>query len=74
MYVECQMILWKDVEMNGRVMLGRALTLVIIGSLSEIKKTTISASMLMKNKKRISDIQQANLTADYMRVNLVCSR
>lgn len=38
MYVECQTTLWMDVKMNGRAMLGRALTLVIIGSLSEIKK------------------------------------
>lgn len=38
MYVECPMILLKDVKMNGRAMLGRALTLVITGSLSEIKK------------------------------------
>lgn len=32
------MTLWMDVKMNGRAMLGRALTLVIIGSLSEIEK------------------------------------
>lgn len=51
MYDVFQMILWKDVKTNGRGKQGIALTLVIVESLSEIKKKKKIMSLMMGNIK-----------------------